>query len=586
MISNKMEVIDISFLIDSIDDLFTEISDVLWVYDLKKDIICISDKINKICSCDFRSSINNFEDFAKIVHSGDQKKLRSSFADLCQGRIHKLFMEFRIICPYDGIKYFVIKGRCIEAKDNEGNVRSLLAGSLIDIDEKKSNERKINRMAYYDATTGLLNRSMFIYKTSIAIGKRRMDSEQCAVINLDLDNFKRINEIYGHNLGDNVLRSVSSIILTHITKQEILARFHGDGFFILLPKVTSYDEVETKVKKLLKAINRTITIEGIEITLTCSAGIVIYPFDGETADELIKNADAAMHKAKEDGRNRAYFFERSINCAMKKKIEMEKHLRSALKNNELYLVYQPQIDARCVESIAGTEALARWESPVYGNIPPVEFIPIMEDTELIIPVGLWILETACRQSLYWFEKKKMKIPVSVNVSPIQLKYDNFEKDVIDIIDKIGLPPELLKLEITESTLMENFQNTYMVFDGLRSKGVKIALDDFGKGYSSLNYLKSLPLDTLKIDKSFVDGLLENTKEKAIIGSIIDMAHFLDLDVVAEGVEKKEQYECLRYFGCNFIQGYYFSKPLTAENLDKIWIEGKKHQPSSNCETML
>lgn len=570
MIPNNIEVMGISGLIDSIDNIFSEINDILWIYDAEKNILRVSKNINEVCSCDYRSSINNVEDFIGIVYSRDQKKLYSSLLALTQGKINNLSMEIRIVCPDNSVKYFIIKGRRIEVKNDEDNIKILLSGNLIDIDERKINENKLNHMAYFDLITGLPNRSMFVYKTSITINRRRIDFQKCAVVNLDLDNFKRINDIYGHYLGDDLLRAVSIIISNVLEKQEMLARFNGDGFLVLLPKVNGYDEVEMRVKKILGAINRNISINGIDINLTCSAGIAVYPSDGNTAEELIKNADAAMYKAKEEGRNKTLFFEKSINIAIQKKIEMEKHLRSALENNEFYMVYQPQVDI-LTGNIAGVEALIRWESPVYGNVSPIEFIPVIEDTELIFPLGVWILETACMHNKKWLDEKNIRIPVSVNVSPIQLKDGSFETVINDIIYKTGLPLELLKLEITESAFMENFQTSFNILERLRMKGVKIALDDFGTGYSSLNYLKSLPLNTLKIDKSFIDGLTENTKEKAIIGSIIDMAHFLNLDVVAEGVETKEQYECLKYFGCNLVQGFYFSRPLRVESFEKIWF---------------
>lgn len=255
------------------------------------------------------------------------------------------------------------------------------------------------------------------------------------------------------------------------------------------------------------------------------------------------------------------------------KAEMEKQLKGALGNNEFYLVYQPQVNLK-TGKIAGVEALIRWKSRKYGNVPPTEFIPVLEDTGLINSVGLWVMERACIQSRFWLDRKNLGIPVSVNVSPIQLKYDDFDTTVINIIRRTHLPHELLRLEITESAFMQNLQNACKIFERLKADGIQIVLDDFGTGYSSLNYIKSLPLNTLKIDKSFIDGLMEDTKEKAIIGSIIDMSHNLGLDVIAEGVERKEEYEYLKYFGCDYIQGFYFSRPLPAEKFNEIWIEEK------------
>lgn len=568
--SDTLKNSDISGLIDSIDNIFTELNDVLWLYDVKNDILRVSDKINKICSQDYSLHIKSCNDFMNIVYTRDQSRLHAAVTALYQKKINNISTEIRIICSDNELKYFKLNGRCIEIDNDEGSLCTFLTGTMVNIDEEKRREDKIKNISYTDLITQLPNRSMFIYKTSVTINRRDEDLKKCAVINLNLDNFKRINDIYGYYIGDDVLRAVGSIISAAISKTDMLARFDGDGFFLLLPKFDNYIEAEVKAKKLLKSLSRKLSVKGIDIILTCSAGIAVYPSDGETAEQLITNANSAMHKAKENGKNCISFFKKSINYNIQKKIELENQLQNAVINNEFYLVYQPQIDIRN-GNISGVEALIRWKNPLNMNISPAEFIPVLEDTELILSVGIWTVETACRQSKYWLDKKNIKIPVSVNVSPVQLKCNYFAAAISDILKKTGLPCELLRLEITEGALIKNFQNACRIFERLRKEGIKIALDDFGTGYCSLNYIKSLPLDILKIDKSFIDGLTENKKEKAIIGSIIDMAHFLELKVVAEGIEREEQYKCIKYLGCDIIQGYYFSRPILAEELEKTWI---------------
>lgn len=438
-----------------------------------------------------------------------------------------------------------------------------------DINERKRSEDQLNYTAYYDPLTELPNRSMFAYRANAAINRK--GAGNVAVAYLGLDNFKRINDLYGHDAGDDVLIEISKIIKKEINSQQILSRLGGDGFLLLMLGSGNEELIYKQIDTILLAISQPFVIGDLEIQLTCSAGIATFPGNGTTAEELIKNADAAMHKAKENGKNQWCIFEKSISVEIKRRTEMERNLRNALHQNELSLVYQPQIDC-ANRQLKGAEALIRWNSPIYGHVSPMEFIPIAEETGLIIPIGNWVFEEATRQCKKWNDQYRLNLPVSVNVSAIQLKDKGFLPTVLKILDDNKLPTNFLSIEITESMLMENYIKASDILEMLRNSGIGIALDDFGKGYSSLNCLKSLPLDALKIDKSFINNMKNGNREHSIVGSIINLAHVLDLEVIAEGVETSAQLECLTESRCNTIQGYFFSKPLTGEAFEERWIQ--------------
>ena len=552
----------------AVKHLFNDSEEILWICDFETSIFYASDKLKLILGYDTSFPLNSFQHLSDIVFKKDRKQLETLFEELYKGETDKIHISIRFLC-FDGeMRTMEIRGsRSTFLKDND-RIQPILSGSFIDINGKKRLENQLNYAVYYDLLTELPNRSLFAYRANVAINQRGADN--LAVVLLGLDNFKRINDLYGHDVGDGVLIEISKIIKNEINNQQILSRLGGDGFILLMP-VNEYEELIYKqLDSILLAISRPFIVGELEIQLTCSAGIAVFPDNGTTAEELIKNADAAMHKAKEKGKNQWCIFEKSISAEIMRRIEMEKHLRNALYQNELSLVYQPQI---CCSSrkLKGAEALIRWNSPVYGQVSPTEFIPIAEETGLIIPIGNWVFEEVSRQFKKWNDQYMLNLSVSVNVSVIQLKDKQFLPTVLKILDDNKLTTNFLSIEITESMLVENFITASDTLERLREWGIGIALDDFGTGYSSLNCLKSLPLDLLKIDKSFIDNMRNGNREHSIVGSIINLAHVLDLEVIAEGVETSVQLECLIESHCNIIQGYFFSKPLTGEAFEKTWI---------------
>ncbi len=387
---------------------------------------------------------------------------------------------------------------------------------------------------------------------------------------LDLDHFKRINDTLGHLIGDQLIKAVSVRLLKTLFDSDTVTRIGGGTFIILLPKITKTNHAENVANKLLMAFKSPFLINEHELFTNCSIGIALFPSDGETSDILIKNADAAMHIAKERGKDRFQLFSSSIANNSFERLVLENSLRRALERDEFRLYYQPQVDLH-TGKVIGAEALIRWQHPDLGFIPPLEFIPIAEETGLIHPIGEWVLKTACEQKKLWDQQGFKSFRVSVNLSARQFHYANLVDIVGDTIRKSGIDAKDLDLELTESTIMDRLEETTLTLRRLKNMGAHISIDDFGTGYSSLMYLKTFPIDTIKIDKSFVNDVTTDSDDRAITQAIISMAHSLKLDVVAEGVETKEQLEILRSQGCDIIQGYLFSKPIPADDISPFLL---------------
>ncbi|MNM63616.1 Cyclic di-GMP phosphodiesterase Gmr [compost metagenome] len=385
---------------------------------------------------------------------------------------------------------------------------------------------------------------------------------------MDLDNFKNINDSFGHTIGDKLLIEIANRIKKCTKESDIVARLGGDEFLILITNVYEKQSVESYLNNMLEELRNSIVINGINIITSASFGAALYSKDGDSFEELFKNADTAMYKAKESGKRNYVFFEQWMNDDIVEMVIMEDNLRTALENNEFILHYQPKYnpyDSR----IDGFEALIRWNNPNLGLVSPFKFIGIAEKTGLIIPIGRWVLENACYFIKSLHNKGEKNISVAVNVSVIQLVQKDFIDMVNDIIKRSGVDPRYINIEITESILMESIETNISKINELKKIGVKISLDDFGKGYSSLTYLKDIPFDTLKIDKLFVDELCNEKDDNAIVGTIIKLAHQMNLEVVAEGVESEEQYRYLINNNCDLIQGYYISKPIPIEEIEDV-----------------
>ncbi|TGE32931.1 GGDEF domain-containing phosphodiesterase [Desulfosporosinus sp. Sb-LF] len=550
-------------------ELFLETNDILWFLDGCSGKLYLSRQFYVMngYTQEQEQTIRLIEDFYPLIHPADRKQVAESVEKLVQRLTPKLAVEFRMINRLGKMRHILIKGHLTERiMDGDATSGSLFAsGTLTEISELKQKASQLNRLTYFDSLTQMPNRSMFTYRTTVAVQQRLADSGTCAVVYMDLDNFQRINDLYGQYFGDDVLQAAGRTMTEFLGPELLVARPSGDEFLILFSEIEGKKALAERIEHLRQLMARPMMVQGREIQLACSTGVAIYPEDGHNAEELIKNADAALHQAKKEGKNRNAFYEVAIKTALIKRTQMERELHEALSRNELRLLYQPQLDLHSGQ-IIGVEALLRWDSPTHGQVSPLEFIPLAEDSGLIIPIGLWVLQQACQQIEVWRRQGLGHLTIAVNLSPVQLSHEGFYATVMQQVKGIEFVATSLCLEITESILVDDLSRVSAILSKFRSKGVKIALDDFGTGYSSLNYLKDLPLDVLKIDKTFIDNFEQGDTEKEITRTIVSLAHILRLDVVAEGVETLDQFGYLREIGCNKVQGYYVSRPIPADEI--------------------
>lgn len=437
-----------------------------------------------------------------------------------------------------------------------------------DIRERKRAEEEIRRLAFFDSLTGLPNRTLFVDRFNQAINMARRDQSVIALLLLDLDNFKEINESLGHAAGDRLLQAVALRLQEGIRRADTLARLGGDEFILLMPNAPDYRSICVVAQKLLGLMTLPFDLDGKEQFISTSIGVTIYPTDGSDCDILLSHADLALYAAKGRGRNAFSFYSEEMDQTTQERRELEARMRQALQNNEFYLDYQPQFDL-VTNKLVSVEALARWRDPERGMIPPDKFIRIAEEAGHIQQLGEWVMFEACRQAQEWFEQGYAPIRVAVNLSGKQFEQAN----IIDVIDRVltetGIDPHRLELELTESILMEKAQDTIATLIDFKVRGISLAIDDFGTGYSSLSYLKYFPLDRLKIDRSFVRDIAEDPDDAAIVVAIIGLSHSLGLKVIAEGVETAEQLSFLKKQGCDEVQGYYFARPMTPAKIVEL-----------------
>ncbi len=441
----------------------------------------------------------------------------------------------------------------------------LVASAIRDISERKQAQERLLKQANFDTLTGLPNRLLAADRLSQALAHAARTHHEVAVMFLDIDRFKNVNDTLGHSVGDDLLKVVAQRLGKCVRAEDTVARLGGDEFLLIVPDLNQLSDAEIVAEKILEALRQPCVIGDRELFVGASIGITGYPSDSEDPDILLRNADAAMYRAKDAGRNTYRFFTPEMNIQLQQRLEMESHLRYAIRDAELELVFQPQVDIRTGRIVAA-EALVRWENKVLGAVPPCDFIPLAEETGLINPIGDWVLLRACRAAKRWPVNQNSPIRVAVNVSAIQFRGGELVDSVSRVLRESGLPACSLELEITERVLLEDVANTARVLRDLKRMGVRLALDDFGKGYSSLSYLKRFPFDTLKIDRSFVSGVTVNSGDAALCKAITAMANSLNLSVIGEGVETAEQWEFLRSHGADVVQGYYISKPVGQEAL--------------------
>lgn len=430
---------------------------------------------------------------------------------------------------------------------------------------------KLKELLYKDVLTGLQNGMMFKQNFNLLIEQASKNKEKSAIMFIDLDGFKRINDTLGHNTGDQILREYSERLVKCVGKNNITYRFGGDEFIVVIPKIKNEEYVRYIADNVIKRIQKPCMLDGQELRVTSSIGISIYPNDGESLDVLLRNSDIAMNRAKELGKNNYQFYKNDMNSRSFENLIIENKLHTALEKNEFEVYYQPQIDLNTGE-IIGMEALLRWNNDELGFISPAKFIPIAEEVGLIIPIGEWVLYSACKQNKLWQENGIKPIRVAVNISARQFQEYDFVEKVKNILERTKLDPKYLEIEITESIAIKSVDFTIKTLEKLKEMGIKVSIDDFGTGFSSLGYLKNFKIDTLKIDCSFVRDIGLDSDNESIIKAIIMLAKNLRLNVIAEGVETEQQMIFLKEEKCNESQGYLFSRPLCAKDFEQFLLQ--------------
>ena len=459
-------------------------------------------------------------------------------------------------------------------RDENGKILHSMAG-IIDITERKKAEEESQRLAHYDSLTGQPNRFLLKERLQHALVQAQRDENKVGVLFVDLDRFKWVNDTLGHACGDKLLQRVARKLQDCVRQGDTVARFGGDEFVIILYGFSSDDEPPHFAQRFLETLAQPVTLKGVEVFNSASIGIAIYPMDGKDVETLLRNADTAMYAAKEHGRNTYQFYSGEMNERVMARLGMETRMRRALKEKEFFLEYQPQFDLRS-RRISGVEALVRWQDPDLGLIQPKDFIGVAEECGLIYPLGEWVLSTACAQAKTWHENGFPLVRMAVNVSSTQFRRHDFIDMVEDKLQHSGLSPEFLEIELTESVVMEDIQQGLERLTDLKVRKIKLAIDDFGTGYSSLLYLKLFPFDRIKIAQEFVQDIPGDPEDVAIVEAILAIAGNLNLEVIAEGVETRSQFDYLYSCRCGEIQGYYFSRPQPADNLTSFmqagWIQ--------------
>jgi diguanylate cyclase (GGDEF)-like protein/PAS domain S-box-containing protein len=460
---------------------------------------------------------------------------------------------------------FNVSGNTLEIQTvgNDVTAQKLMEISLVE------RESQLERLAKHDPLTDLPNRLYFNSRLQEEILRSNRFKHSLAVMFLDIDDFKKINDSLGHDTGDILLKEVAQRIGESLRNTDIVSRLGGDEFTILLPELNLIEGAGIAAGKIIESVSKPYYIKDFELYVTISIGIAIYPDDGQDADTIVKNADTAMYDVKSKDKNSYQYYDSMMNKVTMERITLETDLRKAVENREFILYYQPQISMKTGQ-IVGLEALIRWNHPVKGMVPPIKFIPLSEQTGLIIPISEWVIKTACKQNKLWQENGFPKISIAVNISTKHFKQPNLIALITEALRDTKLEPECLELEITESMVMHNVESVIDILQKFRDAGLPISVDDFGTGYSSLNYLKRLPVTKLKIDQSFVRNITSDKNDAMIVKTIIEMAHNLNLKVIAEGVETSEHAEFLRKLDCDELQGYFFSKPLPAAELAELW----------------
>ncbi len=505
--------------------------------------------------------------FLKSIHPQDRESVKEMLLNAHADR-QAFNAEFSIMRADDTVVHTICQAKPIF--DADSHFKGFI-GSLADVSELKQMQAQLERLAFYDPLTGLANRRLFRNRLEKTIRIAGRSGKRFALLFIDFDQFKRINDTLGHDRGDELLVAMARRIQLCLRPSDTLSRLGGDEFTVLVPDLKERRDADVIARKILKVLGKPVQLHGLELTSTCSIGITVFPDDAVTADALMKNADLAMYKSKETGRNRFHYFSESMNTAINRQMEIENDLRLAITAAEFELYFQPKIYLDR-HALSGYEALIRWHHPVKGMILPGEFIPVAEDTGLISDIGRWVIEEVCRKIPDFLRQGLLPAGcrVAINLSAKQFRDPELVPEIRQILGRYAVDPKFLELEITESLIMNDIDIAIRTLDELRGMGIEISIDDFGTGYSSFNYLKRLPIDYIKVDQSFVTDIPHDRDDMEITSAIIAMAHSLRLKVIAEGLETLQQKEFLQLSGCDIVQGYFFGHPMPLEKLSAFF----------------
>jgi len=545
-----------------------------WEWDLATGEIRCSEEVYSICSIDGSKCDGN--PILDPVHHLDRSFVRSSIDDAVAKR-GPLSFDYRILLEGEER---TLHAELVTVLD-EGGEPVCLTGTIQDITERKLAEEQIRLLAYYDALTGLPNRRFFMQQLEQALVFANRNDRMLAVLFLDLDRFKLVNDTLGHGVGDRLLQDVADRLLRCVRRSDCLARadeecppslvsrLGGDEFTIMLSDIDHFQDVAKVARRILEAVCVPYSLEGQEVFVSTSIGISLYPFDASTASDLIRNADGAMYQAKEQGRNGYQIYDESMNAKALERIILESQLHKALKDEEFTVYYQPQVSSRSGQ-VVGIEALVRWKSRELGMVEPGRFLPLAEEIGLVIQIDQWVMAHACRQHKLWLDAGLPPVTLALNISGQHFMKNELLETITAILKESGLDPGLLELELTEGVLMAHTEKTVKTLQALKGMGVRLAIDDFGTGFSSLSYLKRFPLDVLKIDRTFIKDIITDPDDAAITVATIEMARTLKLQVIAEGVETQPQLDFLTRNGCDLYQGYLFSRPVPPEEIPRLF----------------
>jgi diguanylate cyclase (GGDEF)-like protein/PAS domain S-box-containing protein len=549
-----------------------------WEHNLSTGEFHWSEQLSRIFGLPPDTVVPHLDALWEHVQADDRGLVRAARERLRDQGISRV--DFRVLWPDGSVRFL---HEHAEALLDEQARPARVVGTVQDVTERKEAENRARFLANYDELTGLPNRRFLAEHLGAALARAQRSNHLVATLFLDLDRFKRINDTLGHSLGDRLLQMVTERLRAGVresdavgrvreadepTSRPLIARFGGDEFILVLTDLAHALDADTVARRILRTIREPLVVEGHEVVVTASIGISLFPNNGRDVDTLLRNADAAMYHAKGRGRDGHEFYDLSMNASAIEGLALEKELRRALEEEQFLLYFQPQVDSR-TGHIVGAEALIRWRHPTRGLIAPEAFIPLTEETGLIVPIGEWVVRTACAEARAWNDAGWGPVRVSVNLSGRQFKQGNLRAIIERSVDAARLPPSLLELEITESVVLEEPGESIATVKALRAQGLTIAVDDFGTGYSSLSYLKRLPVDRVKIDRSFIRNVLTDPDDAALSTAIIAMAGALRLESVAEGVESQGEAEFLRSQGCQYLQGYFFSRPLSAADFTRL-----------------